>query len=141
MNVDMPINHRTKWTNEEFNQLLKETNNKLNIKKIAQNHKRTIEAIKFRLVRYAVKLIDEEPNTSLKHICELTNLSREDLLEGFEKINYNYKEIEEEVEEEVEDIYLNHINNLNYKFNMLRLFVGLHIIYHITNELLIIYYM
>ena len=137
----MPINHRTKWTNEEFNQLLKETNNKLNIKKIAQNHKRTIEAIKFRLIRYAVKLIDEEPNTSLKHICELTNLSREDLLEGFEKINYNYKEIEEEVEEEVEDIYLNHINNLNYKFNMLRLFVGLHIIYHITNELLIIYYM
>jgi repressor of nif and glnA expression len=137
MNVDMPINHRTKWTNEEFNQLLKETNNKLNIKKIAQNHKRTIEAIKFRLVRYAVKLIDEEPNTSLKHICELTNLSREDLLEGFEKINYNYKEIEEEVE----DIYLNHINNLNYKFNMLRLFVGLHIIYHITSELLIIYYM
>jgi hypothetical protein len=132
MNGDMPINHRTKWTNEEFNQLLKETNNKLNIKKIAQNHKRTIEAIKFRLIRYSVKLIDEEPNTSLKHICELTNLSREDLLEGFEKINYNYKEIEEEVE----DIYLNHIYNLNYKFNMLRLVVGLHIIYHI-----IIYYM
>jgi len=128
----MPINHRTKWTNEEFNQLLKETNNKLNIKKIAQNHKRTIEAIKFRLIRYSVKLIDEEPNTSLTHICELTNLSREDLLEGFEKINYNYKEIKEEVE----DIYLNHINNLNYKFNMLRLVVGLHIIYHI-----IIYYM
>jgi hypothetical protein len=51
MNGDMPINHRTKWTNEEFNQLLKETNNKLNIKKIAQNHKRTIEAIKFRLIR------------------------------------------------------------------------------------------
>ena len=128
----MPINHRTKWTNEEFNQLLKETNNKLNIKKIAQNHKRTIEAIKFRLIRYAVKLIYEEPNKSLTHIQELTNLSREDLLEGFEKINYNYKEIEEEVE----DIYLNHINNLNYKFNMLRLVVGLHIIYHI-----IIYYM
>jgi repressor of nif and glnA expression len=111
MNLDMPINHRKQWTNKEFNQLLKETNNKLNIKKIAQNHKRTIEAIKFRLIRYAVKLIDEEPNTSLKHICELTNLSREDLLEGFKKINYNYKEIEEEVE----DIYLNHINNLNYK--------------------------
>lgn len=128
----MPINHRKQWTNKEFNQLLKETNNKLNIKKIAQNHKRTIEAIKFRLIRYAVKLIDEEPNTSLTHIQELTNLSREDLLEGFEKINYNYKEIKEEVE----DIYLNHINNLNYKFNMLRLVVGLHIIYHI-----IIYYM
>ena len=98
----MPINHRKQWTNKEFNQLLKETNNKLNIKKIAQNHKRTIEAIKFRLIRYAVKLIDEEPNTSLKHICELTNLSREDLLEGFEKIKYNYIEIEEKTE----DIYI-----------------------------------
>ena len=132
----MPINHRTKWTNDEFNQLLKETNNKLNIKKIAQNHKRTIDAIKFRLIRYAVKLIDEEPNTSLTHIQELTNLSREDLLEGFEKINYNYQEIEEETE----DIYLKQIDNLNYNLNILRLLFGLHIIYHITTELLIIYY-
>jgi len=136
MNGDMPINHRTKWTNDEFNQLLKETNNKLNIKKIAQNHKRTIDAIKFRLIRYAVKLIDEEPNTSLTHIQELTNLSREDLLEGFEKINYNYQEIEEETE----DIYLKQIDNLNYNLNILRLLFGLHIIYHITTELLIIYY-
>jgi hypothetical protein len=136
MNVDMPINHRTKWTNEEFNQLLKETNNKLNIKKIAQNHKRTINAIKFRLIRYAVKLIDEEPNTSLKHIQELTNMSREDLLEGFEKIKYNYNEIEEETE----DIYMSHINTLNNNLNMLRLLFYIHIIYHITHELLIIYY-
>ena len=136
MNGDMPINHRAKWTNDEFNQLLKETNNKLNIKKIAQNHKRTIEAIKFRLIRYAVKLIDEEPTTSLKHIQELTNLSREDLLEGFEKINYNYQE----TQEETEDIYLKQIDNLNYNLNILRLLFGLHIIYHITYEFIIIYY-
>lgn len=132
----MPINHRAKWTSEEFNELLKETNNKLNIKKIAQNHKRTIDAIKFRLIRYAVKLIDEEPTTSLKHIQELTNLSREDLLEGFEKIKYNYNEIEEEGE----DIYMSHIDNLNYNLNILRLLFGLHIIYHITFDLITIYY-
>ena len=132
MNGDMPINHRAKWTNDEFNQLLKETNNKLNIKKIAQNHKRTIEAIKFRLIRYAVKLINEEPNTSLTHIQELTNLSREDLLEGFEKINYNYQE--------TQDIYMYHIDNLNYNLNILRILFGLHIIYHITYEFIIIYY-
>jgi hypothetical protein len=102
MNGDMPINHRAKWTNDEFNELLKETNKKINISKIAQNHKRTIDAIKFRLIRYAVKLIDEEPNTSFKHIQKLTNLSRKDLLEGFEKIKYNYIEIEEKTE----DIYI-----------------------------------
>lgn len=122
-----PINHRMKWTNEEFNELLKETNNKLNIKKIAQNHKRTICAIKFRLIRYAIKLIEEEPNTSLKHIQKLTNLSKEDLLEGFEKINYNYNEIEE-VEE---DIYMKYIYNINYKLYTLWFSFILHIIFHI----------
>lgn len=131
MNGELPNNHRMKWTNDEFNQLLRETNNKLNIKKIAENHKRTIGAIKFRLIRYAVKLIDEEPNTSLKHIQQLTNLSREDLLEGFEKINYNY------IENNEDDIYLNHINTLNYNLNMLRVFFVFHIIFN----LITIYYM
>ena len=127
----MPINHRAKWTNDEFNQLLIETNNKLNIEKIAQNHKRTIDAIKFRLIRYAIKLIDEEPNTSLKHIQELTNMSKEDLLEGFKKINYNYhyNEIEE-------DIYIKKINTLNYNLNILSLFFYIHITFH----LITIYY-
>ena len=125
---DMPINHRMKWTNEEFNQLLKETSNKINIKKIAKNHKRTIGAIKYRLIRYAVKLIDEEPNTSLIHIQELTNMSREDLLEGFEKINYKYNY--NEIKEKKEDIYL--------KYNIYLLWISF--ILHITYDIFIIYY-
>ena len=123
MNGNMPINHRMKWTNEEFNQLLKETSDKINIKKIAKNHKRTIGAIKYRLIRYAVKLIDEEPNTSLIHIQELTNMSRKDLLEGFEKIKFNYIE--------PDDIYLIYIDNLNNKLNILSLLFGLLFIYNL----------
>ncbi len=52
----MPINHRIKWTDDELNQLLRETNNKININKIADNHKRTVEAIKFKLFRHSIKL-------------------------------------------------------------------------------------
>jgi hypothetical protein len=121
MNHDMPFNHRAKWTNEEFNQLLKETNNKLNIKIIAKNHKRTIEAIKFKLIKYAVKLINEEPNTSLTHIQDLTNLSKDDLLKGFEKIHYNYNEINEKKQD----------NYLIYNIYLLWISFILHIFYDI----------
>ncbi len=122
----MPLNHRMKWTTIELNQLLKETSKKINIKKIAENHKRTIEAIKFRLIRYAVKLIEEEPSTSLKHIQDLTNLSRKELLEGFEKIKYNYIENEEVVE----DIYMKYINNISYSMYILMFSFIFHIVFH-----------
>lgn len=94
----MPLNHRKRWTKKELNDLLKETTKKIAIKKIAENHKRTIEAIKFKLIKYAVELIEEEPSTSLKHISKITNLSKEDLLEGFKKIKYNYYDDEEDYE-------------------------------------------
>ncbi len=122
----MPLNHRMKWTTIELNELLKETSKKINIKKIAENHKRTIEAIKFRLIRYAVKLIEEEPSTSLKHIQDLTNLSRKELLEGFEKIKYNYIENEEVVE----DIYMKYINNISYSMYILMFSFIFHIVFH-----------
>ncbi len=87
----MPINHRIKWTDDELNQLLIETNKKININKIADNHKRTVEAIKFKLIRYSIKLIEDNPLTiSLKDIQKITNLSENDLLDGFKKIKYNY---------------------------------------------------
>ena len=87
----MPINHRIKWTDDELNQLLRETNNKININKIADNHKRTVEAIKFKLIRHSIKLIEDNPLTiSLKEIQKITNLSKNDLLDGFKKIKYNY---------------------------------------------------
>jgi len=126
MSGDMPINHRVKWTTNELNQLLKETNKKIDINKIAENHKRTVGAIKFRLVRYAIKLIEEEPTTSLKHIQILTNLSREELLEGFEKIKYNFIE-EEEI---TEDIYIRHINNIYYSVFLLTFSFIFHLICH-----------
>jgi repressor of nif and glnA expression len=126
MNGNMPLNHRMKWTTIELNELLKETSKKINIKKIAENHKRTIEAIKFRLIRYAVKLIEEEPSTSLKHIQDLTNLSRKELLEGFEKIKYNFIE-EEEI---TEDIYIRHINNIYYSVFLLTFSFIFHLICH-----------
>ena len=122
----MPLNHRMKWTTNELNQLLKETSKKINIKKIAENHKRTVEAIKFRLIRYAVKLIEEEPSTSLKHIQDLTNLSRKELLEGFEKIKYNYIENEEVVE----DIYMKYINNISYGMYILMFSFIFHLVFH-----------
>lgn len=122
----MPVNHRVKWTTNELNQLLKETNKKIDINKIAENHKRTVRAIKFRLVKYAVKLIEEEPTTSLKHIQVLTNLSREELLEGFEKIKYNFIE-EQEI---TEDIYMRHINNIYYSVYLLMFSFIFHLIFH-----------
>jgi len=91
MKQNMPINHRIKWTDDELNQLLRETNNKININKIADNHKRTVEAIKFKLIRHSIKLIEDNPLTiSLKEIQKITNLSKNDLLDGFKKIKYNY---------------------------------------------------
>jgi hypothetical protein len=91
MKQNMPINHRIKWTDDELNQLLIETNKKININKIADNHKRTVEAIKFKLIRYSIKLIEDNPLTiSLKDIQKITNLSENDLLDGFKKIKYNY---------------------------------------------------
>lgn len=126
MSGDMPVNHRVKWTTNELNQLLKETNKKIDINKIAENHKRTVRAIKFRLVKYAVKLIEEEPTTSLKHIQVLTNLSREELLEGFEKIKYNFIE-EQEI---TEDIYMRHINNIYYSVYLLMFSFIFHLIFH-----------
>ena len=91
MKQNMPINHRIKWTDDELNQLLRETNNKININKIADNHKRTVEAIKFKLIRHSIKLIEDNPLTiSLKEIQKITNLSKNDLLDGFKTIKYNY---------------------------------------------------
>jgi hypothetical protein len=105
-------NHRAKWTIKEFNELLVETKNKVEISKIAENHKRTIDAIKYRLIRYGVKMIKEKPTISLEEVQNITNLTRDELLEGFEKINYDYIEIKE-------DIYMKHINYLYWEIFLL----------------------
>jgi len=99
----VPANHRAKWTKNEEKQLLKETKMKIDIKKIAENHKRTIGAIKFKLVRFVIDLIDVEPTISLERLLEITNLSKEELFEGFKKVNYHFEEVVEEIEEEDEE--------------------------------------
>lgn len=104
----VPANHRAKWTKNEEKQLLKETKMKIDIKKIAENHKRTIGAIKFKLVRFVIDLIDVEPTISLERLLEITNLSKEELFEGFKKVNYHFEEVvddDEEIVDENEDVY------------------------------------
>lgn len=95
-----PLNHRAKWTKNEEKQLIKETKMKIDIKKIAENHKRTIGAIKFKLIRYVIDLIDIEPTITLKELLEITNLSKEELFDGFKKVNYHYEEFIEEDEDD-----------------------------------------
>ena len=55
--TDYPENHRVKWTDNELKKLLKETKNKIDIETIANNHKRTIGSIKFKLFRYGTGII------------------------------------------------------------------------------------
>ena len=53
MNV-IPDNHRKKWTETENNTLKNEIKCKIPFHIIAKNHKRTIGAIKYKLIRNAI---------------------------------------------------------------------------------------
>ena len=88
--TDYPENHRVKWTDNELKKLLKETKNKIDIETIANNHKRTIGSIKFKLFRYAIKLSEEDQSLSLYELSQLTNLNKNELLEGFKKLHYEF---------------------------------------------------
>lgn len=125
----MPINHRIKWTDDELNQLLRETNNKININKIADNHKRTVEAIKFKLIRHSIKLIDDNPLTiSLKEIQKITNLSKNDLLDGFKKIKYNYI-INDNDNNDFNDV-MNIIHYININVILIWIIIIFHLVFH-----------
>ena len=54
-------------------------------------------------------MIKEKPTISLEEVQNITNLTRDELLEGFEKINYVIKE----------DIYMKHINYLYWEIFLL----------------------
>jgi len=86
----LPLNHRAKWTKTEQTQLLKETKMKIDINQIALNHKRTIGAIKFKLIRIAANLVDEHPSININKLIDITNLSKDDLLIGFNKIHLDF---------------------------------------------------
>ena len=86
-----PENHRAKWTIEESQQLYNEALNKNTIENIAIIHKRTIGAIKFKLIRYAIDLSKSDKSLTLDKLSEITNLPVDILIEGFEKLHYNLK--------------------------------------------------
>jgi hypothetical protein len=93
---NLPENHRAKWTKKEFNNVIKAIKSKTPIYIIAKNHKRTVGAIKFKLIRHVATIIEETDNDlTLEEMKEITNLSKEDLINGFKKIKFDYKIIEE----------------------------------------------
>lgn len=92
-------NHRARWTNKENLQLYKEARNHVDLETIANNHKRTICAIKYRLIRYAIEMADENEKLTLKDLCNKTNLSRKVLIEGLNKLKYNYDDLEDDYPE------------------------------------------
>lgn len=85
-----PENHRAYWTNKEDKKLYNEIKIGTDLQTIANNHKRTVSAIKYRLIRYAIDLADEDDTLTLEDLQDRTTLSQEDLLEGFKKLKYDF---------------------------------------------------
>jgi DNA replicative helicase MCM subunit Mcm2 (Cdc46/Mcm family) len=119
-----PENHRAKWTNIELKQLLRRVKDNMDINEIANIHMRTVGAIKYKLIRYAIECSERNPNLSLKKLAEITNLSIEDLRNGFEKLHYDFEEVpEEEVINEIaniqNDIYMTKLEKIEYRINLI----------------------
>lgn len=125
-----PENHRVRWTNKENTQLYKEIKNNMDLETIADNHKRTIGAIKFKLIRYAIELAETDQTLSMYDLCNKTTLSREDLIEGFDKLKFDYDYMDLSVddnsnencscEEKTEnDLIVGILTKLNNKINII----------------------
>ena len=123
-----PENHRAKWTNKEFKQLLKEIRNNMDINEIANIHMRTVGAIKYKLIRYAIERSEENPNLSLKNLSNITNLPIEDLKNGFEKLHHDYQDIPEEEVSNEEDIYMTKLEKIEYKINLIGFVISIYFI-------------
>ena len=129
----MPVNHRAKWTNKEFKQLLKEIRNNMDINEIANVHMRTVGAIKYKLIRYAIERNEENPNLSLKNLAEITNLSVEDLKNGFEKLHYDFDDIPDDIPDEIpddipDDSYKTKLEKIEHKINLIGFVVSTYFI-------------
>jgi len=85
-----PENHRLRWTNKEDKKLYNEIKIGTDLQTIADNHKRTVSAIKYRLIRYAIDLAEDDETLTLEDLQDKTTLSQEDLLEGFKKLKYDF---------------------------------------------------
>lgn len=112
-----PTNHRAKWTDCEIKTLLYEVKRKTPFQDIAVNHKRTIGAIKYKLIRYAIdEMKENDKEFSIEHLMKITNLSKEELLEGFKKLNFNY-ELEEFVPNN--DIIVSRLDVIDYNLKQI----------------------
>lgn len=134
MEVAVPENHRAIWSNTEFKQLLKEVKKGLDFNTIANNHKRTIGAIKYKLIRHAIQLAEEDQTITLEHLCDITNLTKDDIVYGFEKLKFDYEylienrdvqsvstenTIDEGLDEKEDDIITKILGKINDKLNVI----------------------
>lgn len=113
-----PENHRAKWSIEELELLLHEVKNKkVNFQEIANNHKRTIGAIKYKLYRYSIQLAKNNKDITINDLLTITSLSKDDLINGFKKLNFDYSYL---IKEEKEEFTL--ISIINDKINVMTAF-------------------
>jgi hypothetical protein len=76
---EYPANLGKRWTDDEYNQLLTELEQKLDYETIAKIHSRTVGGIKSQLERGVwVRYLN---SISIDDICEETSLSRDSVLE------------------------------------------------------------
>jgi len=87
---ERPINHRAKWSITEVEILLEEVKSGLSFEIIAENHHRTVGAIKYKLYRYIIQLLKKEPNLKIDDLIKITSLTKEEIISGLQKLNYNY---------------------------------------------------
>ncbi len=85
-----PLNHRAKWSLTEVEILLEEVKSGLSFEIIAENHHRTIGAIKYKLYRYIIQLLKNNPRLEIDDLIKITSLTKEEIYYGLEKLNYNY---------------------------------------------------
>ena len=120
-----PENHRVRWTNKENTQLYKEIKNNTDLETIANNHKRTVGSIKYKLIRYAIELAETDQTLTMNDLCYKTTLSREDLIEGFDKLKFDYDYMDLSVDDYVSnddnsnDLIVTMITKLNTKINII----------------------
>lgn len=114
-----PDNHRAKWSDNETVKLLNEVKNKTPFHIIAENHHRTIGAIKYKLIRYAInEMKDCDDELSMEYLMKLTNLSKDELLEGFKKLNFEYNN-----KIDNNDIILNKLDNISYNIKQIWIYI------------------
>lgn len=85
-----PLNHRAKWSITEVEILLEEVKSGISFEIIAENHHRTVGAIKYKLYRYIIQLLKNNPRLEIDDLIKITSLTKEEICYGLEKLNYNY---------------------------------------------------